>query len=98
MARVQPLPESEAQDKVAQTYGRIRELLGVESLPEMFLVYGRVEPFLRDFYMNFKKFVYHGRRPHAAAEVGHRPGGQLSRQERTLDGILHRLLPRRRLE
>ncbi|MFG0295347.1 MAG: carboxymuconolactone decarboxylase family protein [Maioricimonas sp. JB045] len=58
MPRVQPLPESEAQDKVAQTYGRIRELLGVESLPEMFLVYGRVEPFLRDFYMNFKTFVY----------------------------------------
>ena len=58
MPRIQPLPESEAQDKVAQTYGRIREMLNGEALPEPFLFYGRVEPFVQDFYMNFKKFVF----------------------------------------
>ena len=58
MPRIQPLPESEAQDKVAQTYSRIREMLNGEAIPEPFLFYGRVEPFIQDFYMNFKKFVF----------------------------------------
>jgi alkyl hydroperoxide reductase subunit D len=58
MFRVQPLPESEAVDKVAQTYGRIKELFGTETVPELFLAYGRVPAFLQDFYMNFKKFVW----------------------------------------
>jgi len=58
MSRVQPLPESEAVDKVAQTYGRIKELFGTETVPEPFLAYGRVPAFLQDFYMNFKKFVW----------------------------------------
>lgn len=43
---------------MAQQYGRIQELFGDEAIPEPFLIYGNVEPFLRDFYMNFKKFVY----------------------------------------
>jgi lipoyl-dependent peroxiredoxin subunit D len=58
MSRIQPLPESEAQDKLERTYGRIREMLESDSVPEPFLTYGRVEAFLQDFYMNFKKFVY----------------------------------------
>ena len=58
MPRVMPLPESEATDKVAQTYERIRELLEVEAVPRPFLVYGRVPAFLQDFFMNFKKFVH----------------------------------------
>lgn len=58
MPRIEPLPEADAQDKTAQTYGRIKEMLGSESVPEPFLYYGRVQPFLQDFYMNFKKFVY----------------------------------------
>ncbi len=58
MARLQPLPESEAQDKVATTYGRVRDMLSGEPVPEPFLYYGRVEPFVQDFYMNFKKFVF----------------------------------------
>lgn len=58
MSRIQPLPESEAQDKLARTYGRIKEMLEADAVPEPFLTYGRVEPFLQDFYMNFKKFVY----------------------------------------
>jgi alkyl hydroperoxide reductase subunit D len=47
-----------APEKVAQQYARIREMLGNEELPAPFLIYGNVEAFLRDFYMNFKKFVY----------------------------------------
>jgi alkyl hydroperoxide reductase subunit D len=58
MPRITPLPESEATEKVEQTYGRIREMLESDSLPEPFRVYGRVPAFLQDFYMNFKKFVY----------------------------------------
>ncbi|MCA9079932.1 MAG: carboxymuconolactone decarboxylase family protein [Planctomycetaceae bacterium] len=53
-----PLFPDEAPDKVAQTYERLRELFGEAEIPEMFLIYGNVEPFLRDFYMNFKKFVF----------------------------------------
>ena len=58
MSRVAPLLEAEAQDKLERTYGRIKEMLGTENVPEPFLTYGRVEPFLQDFYMNFKKFVF----------------------------------------
>ena len=58
MSRIAPLPEAEAQDKLERTYGRIKEMLGSDSVPEPFLTYGRVEPFLQDFYMNFKKFVF----------------------------------------
>jgi len=58
MPRIQPVPESDAQDKLERTYGRIKEMLEVDSVPEPFLTYGRVEAFLQDFYMNFKKFVY----------------------------------------
>jgi len=57
MPIVTPLAEADAVDRVAQTYGRLKEALGVEALPEIMLSFGRVEPFLRDFYMNFKKFV-----------------------------------------
>ncbi len=58
MTNITPLPESEAIDKTAQTYSRIKELLESDTVPEPFLVYGRVQPFLQDFYMNFKKFVH----------------------------------------
>ena len=57
MPFLNPLASAGAPVAVAQTYGRIQEMFGGE-LPEMFLVYGNVEPFLKDFYMNFKKFVY----------------------------------------
>lgn len=58
MPLVTPFPESEATDRVEQTYGRIKEMLGVSEVPEVFLRCGRVPAFLQDFYMNFKKFVY----------------------------------------
>lgn len=53
-----PLPESEATDKVAQTFERIKELLGVARVPEPFLFYARVPSFLQDFFMNSKRFVF----------------------------------------
>lgn len=58
MPRIPILPEAQATDKVEQTYQRIKEMLGADAVPVPFLVYGRVAPFLQDFYMNFKKFVY----------------------------------------
>jgi lipoyl-dependent peroxiredoxin subunit D len=58
MPRIAPLAESEADDQITKTYGRLKDLLGVAELPAMFLPMGRVEPFLRDFFMNFKKFVW----------------------------------------
>ena len=57
MAFLTPVEPASAPEPVAQTYGRIQEMFGGD-LPEMFLVYGNVESFLKDFYMNFKKFVY----------------------------------------
>jgi alkyl hydroperoxide reductase subunit D len=57
MARLAPLPKSEAPDGVVQTYERLEELFA-GPIPEMFLRMGRVESFLKDFYMNFKKFVF----------------------------------------
>lgn len=53
-----PVSKSNADEKVAQTYGRLEEMFGDQPLPEPFLVYGRVPAFLQDFYMNFKKFVW----------------------------------------
>lgn len=57
MSFLKPIRPADAPEAVVQIYGRIQELLAGD-LPEMFLVYGNVEPFLKDFYMNFKKFVY----------------------------------------
>lgn len=58
MARLEPVSEDRAADKVAQTYERIREMFGGAPIPEPFPVYANVPAFLADFYMNFKKFVY----------------------------------------
>lgn len=58
MPRLPDLAEADATDKVQQTYGRIKEMLGTDTVPAVFLACGRVEPFLRDIYMNFKKFVW----------------------------------------
>ncbi|MCA8997109.1 MAG: carboxymuconolactone decarboxylase family protein [Planctomycetaceae bacterium] len=58
MPRLPAVPVDSAPEKVAQTYGRILDMFGGSEMPTPFLVYGNVEPFLRDFYMNFKKFVF----------------------------------------
>lgn len=57
MPRIAPLPESEAADKTERTYGRIREVLETDAVPDVLLPMGRVPAFLSDFYMNLKKFV-----------------------------------------
>jgi alkyl hydroperoxide reductase subunit D len=54
--RIPPLAAAEAPEKIAQTYERFQELFGGET-PVTLQQYGQVEPFLRDFFMNFKKFV-----------------------------------------
>lgn len=53
-----PVEVANAPEGVAKLYGRIQEMLGEEEMPAPFLIYGNVEAFLKDFYMNFKKFVY----------------------------------------
>lgn len=58
MWQIAPISEATADDKVQQTYGRLRELFGAQPLPEPFYLYGAVPAFLQDFYMNFKKFVW----------------------------------------
>lgn len=58
MSRIPPIGESEAVDKIAQTYERLRDMLGGDPIPAPFLIYARVPAFLQDFYMNFKKFVW----------------------------------------
>jgi alkyl hydroperoxide reductase subunit D len=55
---ISPLPESEAAEKAAQTYGRLREMLGADAVPDAFLSLGRAPALLGDFYMNFKKFIW----------------------------------------
>ena len=50
--------ETDATDKVEQTYGRIKEMLESTNVPAPFLAYGKVPAFLQDFYMNFKRFVF----------------------------------------
>jgi alkyl hydroperoxide reductase subunit D len=58
MAGLVAISEAAATDKVAQTYGRLKDLFGDGPIPEPFLVYANVPSFLQDFYMNFKKFVW----------------------------------------
>ena len=55
---LQPLDLATAPENVRQIFERVQEMFGAEPVPAPFLVYAHVEPFLRDFYMNFKKFVY----------------------------------------
>jgi alkyl hydroperoxide reductase subunit D len=58
VTQVPILPESEAVDKVQQTYERIKELLATDAVPEPFLLYGRVPAFLQDFFMNAKRYLF----------------------------------------
>ncbi|MBL8850686.1 MAG: carboxymuconolactone decarboxylase family protein [Planctomycetaceae bacterium] len=58
MSLVPPLSPADAPEKVQQTYGRIQEMLGTSEVPAVFFSMGRVEPFLRDAYMNLKRFVF----------------------------------------
>ncbi|MFO0975694.1 MAG: carboxymuconolactone decarboxylase family protein [Planctomycetaceae bacterium] len=57
MAFVSPVPADQATDKAAQAYERIREVLQVTEIPEIFQYFASVPAFLHDFFMNFRKFV-----------------------------------------
>jgi alkyl hydroperoxide reductase subunit D len=52
-----PVAPSEASEKVAQVYDRIREVLQVTEIPEVYQYLATVPAFLHDFFMNFRKFV-----------------------------------------
>jgi len=60
MTFVQPVEESDAIDKAIQAYSRIKEVLGVDEVPEIFRYMGNVPSFVHDFFMNFRKFVLSG--------------------------------------
>lgn len=57
MTFVAPVSADQAADKVAQTYDRIREVMQVSEIPEIFQYFAAVPAFLHDFFMNFRKFV-----------------------------------------
>ena len=57
MALVTPVTPDLATDKVAQVYDRIREVMLVSEIPEVYQWLASVPSFLHDFFMNFRKFV-----------------------------------------
>ena len=57
MSFVSPVAEADAVDKAVQAYSRIKEVLGVEEVPEVFRYMANVPAFVHDFFMNFRKFV-----------------------------------------
>lgn len=57
MAFAEPVAADQTVDKAAQVYERIREVLGVTEIPEIFTYFATVPAFLHDFFMNFRKFV-----------------------------------------
>ena len=57
MTFVTPVEEADAVDKAAQAYKRIKEVLEVEHVPDVFGYMANVPPFVHDFFMKFRKFV-----------------------------------------
>ncbi len=57
MPLVNPVSPEQATDKAAQVYDRIREVLEVSDIPEIFQYMANVPAFVHDFFMNFRKFV-----------------------------------------
>ena len=57
MAFVEPIAAEVAGEKAGQVYERIREVLQVQEIPEIFRYFANVPAFLQDFFMNFRKFV-----------------------------------------
>ena len=57
MAFVNPVAESDAVDKAVQAYSRIKEILGLDEVPEIFRYMGNVPSFVHDFFMNYRRFV-----------------------------------------
>ncbi|MEQ9410412.1 MAG: carboxymuconolactone decarboxylase family protein [Fuerstiella sp.] len=57
MPFVSPVSEADAVDKAVQAFTRIREVLNVSEVPEVFRYMANVPTFVHDFFMNFRKFV-----------------------------------------
>lgn len=57
MALVTAIAEQEAVGKAEQAFTRIKEVLGVDEVPEVFRLMANVPSFVHDFFMNFRKFV-----------------------------------------
>lgn len=57
MYQVNPVSESAAVGKAAQAFERIKDVLNVEEIPEVFGLMANVPIFVHDFFMNFRKFV-----------------------------------------
>jgi len=60
MPVVPPLAPEQASDSVKQIYERIKETIGHGELPVGYQMMGRVEAFLSDAYMNYRKFIADG--------------------------------------
>ena len=57
MTFVNPVADADAVDKAAQAFTRIKEIFGVEEIPEVFRYMANSPAFVHDFFMNFRKFV-----------------------------------------
>jgi lipoyl-dependent peroxiredoxin subunit D len=57
MSAFVPVHPDQASEKVTQVYERIRDVLQVTEIPEVFQWCASVPSFLHDFFMNFRKFV-----------------------------------------
>lgn len=57
MTLVIPIAEADAVDKAAQAFSRIKDVLQVDEVPELFRYMANVPVFVHDFFMNFRKFV-----------------------------------------
>lgn len=57
MFELNPIAEAEAIDKAAQAFKRIKDVLQVDEIPEIFRYMANVPIFVHDFFMNFRKTV-----------------------------------------
>lgn len=58
MTYAAPVTEAAATEAIKQTYDRIKEHFGTSEVPAIFLPFGSNEAFLKDVYMNSKKFIF----------------------------------------
>jgi len=57
MFELTPIAESDAEGKAAQAFKRIKDVLQVDEVPEIFRLMANVPIFVHDFFMNFRKCV-----------------------------------------
>ena len=57
MLPLTPVTDAEAEGKAAQAFQRIRDVLEVDDVPELFRLMANVPVFVHDFFMNFRRTV-----------------------------------------